>query len=58
VAGAAAPVTLRLRSYKAALDLAVHFGRIVAGFSRYHKYTQGTELRQSSRAVLAQVGSA
>ena len=25
------------------------------GFSRYHKYTLGTELRQGSRAVLQQV---
>jgi len=27
----------------------------VAGFSRYHKYTLGTELRDGSRAVLMQV---
>ena len=38
--------------YKAALDLAVHFEKLVAGFSRYHKYTLGTELREASRAVL------
>ena len=25
--------------YKAALDLTVHFEKVVAGFSRYHKYT-------------------
>ena len=31
--------------YKAALDLTVHFEKLVAGFSRYHKYTLGTELR-------------
>jgi hypothetical protein len=30
---------------KAALDLTVHFEKLVAGFSRYHKYTLGTELR-------------
>jgi len=41
--------------YKAALDLTVHFEGLVAGFSRYHKYTLGTELRQGSRAVLQQV---
>jgi len=41
--------------YKAALDLTVHFEKLVAGFSRYHKYTLGTELRQGSRAVLQQV---
>lgn len=41
--------------YKAALDLTVHLERVVAGFSRYHKYTLGTELREGSRAVLMQV---
>jgi len=41
--------------YKAALDMTVHFEKLVAGFSRYHKYTLGTELRQGSRAVLQQV---
>jgi hypothetical protein len=24
--------------YKAALDMTVHFEKLVAGFSRYHKY--------------------
>ena len=28
--------------YKAALDAAVHFEQVVAGFSRYHKYSLGT----------------
>ena len=41
--------------YKAALDMTVHFEKLVAGFSRYHKYTLGTELRESSRGVLMQV---
>jgi hypothetical protein len=41
--------------YKSALDLAVHFEKLVAGFPRYHKYTLGTELREASRAVLMQV---
>lgn len=41
--------------YKAALDLTVHLQKVVAGFSRYHKYTLGTELRERSRAVLQQV---
>jgi len=31
--------------YKQAMDVAVHFEKVVAGFSRYHKYTLGTELR-------------
>jgi hypothetical protein len=34
--------------YKQALDVAVYFERVVAGFSRYHKYTLGTELWQKS----------
>lgn len=38
--------------YKAALDMALHFERVVAGFSRYHKYTLGTELRALSREVV------
>lgn len=38
--------------YKAALDVALHFERVVAGFSRYHKYTLGTELRALSREVV------
>ena len=41
--------------YKAALDMPVHFEKLVAGFSRYHKYTLGTELREASRGVLMQV---
>ncbi len=41
--------------YKAALDAAVHFENVVAGFSRYHKYSLGTELRQASRGVIQQV---
>jgi len=39
--------------YKQAMDVAVHFEKIVAGFSRYHKYTLGTELRNKSREVVA-----
>ncbi len=41
--------------YKAALDAAVHFEKVVAGFSRYHKYTLGTELRNASREAVEQV---
>ena len=41
--------------YKAALDAAVHFEQVVAGFSRYHKYTLGSEMRNASRAVVEQV---
>ena len=35
--------------------MTVHFKGLVAGFSRYHKYTLGTELREGSSAVLQQV---
>ena len=35
--------------------MTVHFERLVAGFSRYHKYTLGTELREASRGVLMRV---
>ncbi|HNO14334.1 MAG TPA: four helix bundle protein [Accumulibacter sp.] len=41
--------------YKAALDVAVGFEKLVVGFSRYHKYTLGSELRNGSRRVLEQV---
>jgi len=39
--------------YKQALDVAVHFEKVVAGFSRYHKYTLGTELRNKSRNIVS-----
>ncbi len=38
--------------YKQSMDVAVHFEKVVAGFSRYHKYTLGTELRNKSRDVV------
>ncbi|MES9905746.1 MAG: four helix bundle protein [Sedimenticola sp.] len=44
--------------YKAAMDLAIHFEKVVAGFSRYHKYTLGTELRNSSRGVVSLITQA
>jgi len=33
----------------------VYFEKVVAGFSRYHKYTLGTELRNQSREVVGLV---
>ena len=39
--------------YKQAMDVAVHFEKIVAGFSRYHKYTLGAELRNASRGIVS-----
>ena len=44
--------------YKKALDVAVHFEKGVAGFSRYHKYTLGSELRNQSRAVVSAIARA
>ena len=41
-----------LAIYKQALDLVVYFEKIVRNFSRYHKYTVGTELRNLSKEIL------
>lgn len=38
--------------YKKAMDVAIHFEKVVAGFSRYHKYTLGTDLRDKSREIV------
>lgn len=38
--------------YKKAMDVAVHFEKVVAGFSRYHKYTLGTDLRNKCREIV------
>ncbi len=38
--------------YKAAFDLNVYVETIVRGFSRYHKYTLGTELRNRAREIV------
>jgi hypothetical protein len=38
--------------YKASIDLAVYIEQIVAGFSRYHKYTLGSELREQARKIV------
>jgi hypothetical protein len=44
--------------YRAAFDLAVHVEKIVRNFSRYHKYSLGTELRERSRRVLERIMAA
>ncbi len=31
----------------------MHFEKVVAGFSRYHKYTLGSELRNKSRGIVS-----
>jgi hypothetical protein len=41
--------------YKQAMDIAVYFEQTVAGFSRYHKYTLGTELRHQSKQIVSQI---
>jgi hypothetical protein len=38
--------------YKKAFDLTVYFDKIVRNFSRYNKYTYGTDLRNHSRKIL------
>ena len=38
---------------KQAMNVAVHVEQVVAGFSRYHKYTLGTELRNKSREIVS-----
>lgn len=38
--------------YKAAMDLTVYIEQVVRNFSRYHKYTLGSELRQQSRELI------
>ena len=41
--------------YRAAFDLAVPVEKIVRNFSRYHKYSLGTELRERTRRILARI---
>ncbi|MCP4270224.1 MAG: four helix bundle protein [Candidatus Brocadiaceae bacterium] len=38
--------------YKKAMDMTIYFEKIVRSFSRYNKYTLGTELREKSRKVV------
>jgi hypothetical protein len=44
--------TEHLPIYKAAYDLCLYFEQVVQGFSRYHKYAVGADLRDGSRRVL------
>jgi hypothetical protein len=41
--------------YKATLDCAIYIEQIVANFSRYHKYTLGSELRSLSHRMVVLV---
>jgi len=47
-----------LTIYKKALDLAVYFEKIVANFSKYHKYTVGSDLRSISKEILLLIAKA
>jgi len=38
--------------YKKAFDMTIYIENTVRGFSRYHKYTLGTDLRDISRLVV------
>jgi len=38
--------------YKKVMELTIYFERIVRNFSRYHKYTLGSDLRQGSREIV------
>lgn len=38
--------------YRAAFDLLIYFENVVSRFSRYHKYTHGSALRDLSREAL------
>ncbi len=38
--------------YQQAMAVAIHCEKVVAGFSRHHKYTLGTELRNTSREIV------
>ena len=44
--------------YKKAMDLAVYIENVVRGFSRYHKYTIGADLRNLSREAVRLIISA
>jgi hypothetical protein len=46
--------TEHLPIYRASYDLCLHLEQVVHGFSRYHKYTLGTDLRGGARRALKQ----
>jgi hypothetical protein len=47
-----------LSIFRSAYDLTVHIEKIVRNFSRYHKYTLGTDLRNKSRGILEKIMAA
>ena len=44
--------TEHLPIYKGAYDLCLWLEQVVGGFSRYHKYSLGSDLRDGARRVL------
>lgn len=44
--------------YKAALDLAQYFEKVVRNFDKYHKYACGSDLRNMSRRILVLIAKA
>jgi hypothetical protein len=44
--------------YKKAFDLCLYFERIVKNFSRYNKYTLGSDLRNKSREICVCIAKA
>lgn len=40
---------------KTAMDLTVYLEQVVRKFSRYHKYTFGSDLRQQSRELVTMI---
>lgn len=41
--------------YKASLDVCIYFEKIVRNFSKYNKYTLGSDLRDKSREILYRI---
>ena len=44
-----------LHIYKRAMDLPIYLEAVVRGFSRYHKYPIGSELRELSREIVRRI---
>jgi len=43
--------------YKQAYDLCLYLEQVVQGFSRYHRYAIGLDLRNTSRGVCSENGA-
>ncbi|MBI1816546.1 MAG: four helix bundle protein [Deltaproteobacteria bacterium] len=41
--------------YKRAYDLCLYIEQVVHSFSRYHKYTIGSDLRDTARRILTRI---